>query len=538
MVRILIDDRPVEVPPGTTVLAAARALDIDLPALCYREGHPHNTACMCCLVRVEGRGGPIASCATTVVEGMRVACETPELHELRRTGIELLLSDHEGDCHAPCQTTCPAHMDIPDMLRQAAAGHYRDALATVKRDIALPATLGRVCPEVCEKACRRAQVDQPAAICQIKRYLADRDLFEPESYLPPRAEDTGRRVAVVGAGPTGLAAAYHLRLAGHDVTLWEQADAPGGRLRTEFSPDQLPPEVLDAEIRVIERLGVTLRMGVQVGVDPSLAQLCAGNDAVLLATGKHDVDVWAAQGVAVAQGRVVVDPQTQQTNLPQVFAAGGAVRPNPLIIKSVAAGKEAGRAVSALLAGRARPAPARGFEVRRQRLDEHEVAALRELAPGVRLLPAALDADDDAQAAEAARREAERCLHCDCGSLAHCLLRRYAEAYDCDPHRFKGAKRQWQPCLEHHGVRLEPGKCIQCGICVQIAAELGEPIGLAFVGRGFEVRVGVPLDRSLDEALLRAGPACADACPTGAIARLPLYQLEGGSRVVGATPLL
>src|SRR3972149_9175847 len=155
-----------------------------MPAACDREGHDPNTACMCCLVRVEGRAAPVPSCATIAEDGMRVACETEELHQLRRTGLELLLSDHIGDCHAPCQNACPAKMDIPNMMQHVAEGRYREAIATIKSDVAMPATLGRVCPGVCERACHRRVLDQPVAICQVKRFVDDRDLQSGSPYRP------------------------------------------------------------------------------------------------------------------------------------------------------------------------------------------------------------------------------------------------------------------------------------------------------------------------------------------------------------------
>ena len=213
MVRLWIDDVAVEVPDGATVLEAAAPLGLDIPALCNHPDFPPNTSCMCCLVRVDG-DGPRAVVRDEVREGMHVESETAAVRELRRTGLELLLGDHAGDCHAPCENTCPARMDIPDMLRHVVDGDYAAAIAVVKQDIALPAMLGRVCPEVCETACRRGAHDSPASICRIKRFVADRDLSTDSPYRPPIAPPTGRRVAIVGGGPTGLTAAYHLALAG------------------------------------------------------------------------------------------------------------------------------------------------------------------------------------------------------------------------------------------------------------------------------------------------------------------------------------
>ena len=156
MPKLKIDHREVEVPPGATVLDAARALGIDIPTLCFRDGCEAATSCLVCLVKIAEHRRLVPACATAAAEGMEVESETAEVRQFRRSALELLLSDHLGDCLAPCWFTCPAHMDIPQMLRQVAAGQLHEAIATVKRDIALPAVLGRICPAPCEKSCRRS----------------------------------------------------------------------------------------------------------------------------------------------------------------------------------------------------------------------------------------------------------------------------------------------------------------------------------------------------------------------------------------------
>src|SRR3990172_928659 len=173
MPRLTIDGREVPAPEGATILDAARTLGLEIPALCHNSERPPETACLLCLVKVNGQANLVPSCSRRAEEGMRVESETDEIRAVRRTGLELLLADHAGDCLAPCHNTCPAHMEIPQMLRQVAAGAWREALVTVKRDIALPAVLGRICPEVCEKGCRLVVHERPASICLVKRYAAD-----------------------------------------------------------------------------------------------------------------------------------------------------------------------------------------------------------------------------------------------------------------------------------------------------------------------------------------------------------------------------
>ena len=122
MPRLTIDNMPIDVPAGSSVLDAARKLGIDIPSLCYHERYHPATACMLCLVRVLPSDRLVPSCATPAEEGMQVQSETAAIRAVRRAGLELLLSDHVGDCIAPCQTACPTHVDLPTMLRQVAAG--------------------------------------------------------------------------------------------------------------------------------------------------------------------------------------------------------------------------------------------------------------------------------------------------------------------------------------------------------------------------------------------------------------------------------
>ena len=169
-------------PSDTTVLEIARAEGFDIPTMCHLDGHEHFPSCMVCVVKENSGGRLIPSCTTLAQDGMEIITNDQEVHEARKTGLELLLSDHVGDCEAPCQTNCPAYMDIPLMNRFLAEGKPQEALQVVKRDIALPAVLGRICPAPCERACHRRSVDSPVSICKLKRYAADHDLDEQESH--------------------------------------------------------------------------------------------------------------------------------------------------------------------------------------------------------------------------------------------------------------------------------------------------------------------------------------------------------------------
>jgi len=522
MPRLTIDGSDVQVPAGTSLLNAARTLGIDIPALCYLEGYAPTTSCMACLVRVRANGQDrlVPSCATVAEEGMEVESESPEIHEARRTALELLLSDHLGDCIAPCQRTCPAHMDIPRMIRQIAVGDLRSAIATVKRDIALPAVLGRICPEVCEARCRRGHVDAPLAICLLKRYVADVDLATGSPYRPNGKEHSGKRVAIVGAGPAGLAAAYYLLQDGHACTIFDDREQPGGALRYAVEQTRLPRAVLDAEIAGIERLGAAFRTRTRVGKDVSLEELKRDHDAVLVATGRpaeRDVELF---GLPLSECKLPIDPHTHQTSRPGVFAAGDVVHEGRrrLAIRSVANGKTAASCIAQYLAGGTIRAPHLPFTTRIAALGEEDLRRFMEgTDPARRTTPA--DGEAAGFRPDEARAEALRCMRCDCERSEDCKLRRYAAAYGAGAARFGATNRRFERHLQHATIVHEPGKCIACGLCIQIAQTSGESLGLTFIGRGFDVRGGVPFDRSLADALRRAAERCAAACPTGAIVR-------------------
>jgi formate dehydrogenase major subunit len=190
---------------------------IYLPHLCHNKELESYGGCGLCLVEVEGIRKPLRACSTTVTEGMRVTTSTPELEKSRKVSLSLIMSDHSGDCKAPCFMACPTHQDIQGYVGLIANGREKEALELIKEDNPLPASIGRVCPHPCEEKCRRKFLEGAVSICALKRFAAEDNM----DYFPECEELNGKTVAVVGAGPAGLSCAYFLAQKGYKVTVFD-----------------------------------------------------------------------------------------------------------------------------------------------------------------------------------------------------------------------------------------------------------------------------------------------------------------------------
>jgi formate dehydrogenase beta subunit len=432
-INLTIDGKQVEVDNGITVLQAAQNAGIYIPTLCYHPDLQPYGGCRLCIVEIENMRGLPTACTTPATDGMKVTTKSPQLQDLRRAFLELILTEHPNaclTCHrrerckpndiclrevavtercvtcpnnhqcelqdlvdyigigeeltlpyqyknlpidftrepliqrdynlcilcgrcvqmcqdvrgigaigfskqshdtlvgtpydrplqdsgcrfcgacvevcptgalmdseaafkpdknwqevaVPCQHACPAGINVPLYVYLAGEGKYQDSLAIVREKVPFPSTLGRVCVHPCEEACRRSALNSPISIKFLKRFVADRDqgLWKNNSTKLPT---TGKRVAIVGAGPAGLTAGYYLAKAGHSVIVFEQYPKAGGMMRVGIPDYRLPPEVLDKEIDVIKEAGVEIIFNIKVKSLDSLFD--QGFHAVFLATGAH-----------------------------------------------------------------------------------------------------------------------------------------------------------------------------------------------------------------------------------------------------------
>jgi formate dehydrogenase major subunit len=280
-----LDGHDCAFPVGTTILSAARALGVDIPTLCAHKELKPFSSCLLCVVELEGRANLVSSCATVLTPGMKIRTRSERVVQARKMALDLLVSDHWGDCRGPCLSACPASCQIPGFIGKLTEGRERDAIELIKQDLPIPASLGRVCPRPCEAACRRNLKEGPVDICHLKRYVADVDLASDKPYVPPKLPATGRTIAVVGLGPAGISCAYHLLRSGHDVTIFDAHEKPGGMLRYGIPSYRLPRDVIDGEVRILEALGATFKYSTALGRDVTLAELRDDHDAVFLGIG-------------------------------------------------------------------------------------------------------------------------------------------------------------------------------------------------------------------------------------------------------------
>lgn len=511
MVKLTIDNKTVEVPAGTSVWQAAKSVGIDIPTMCYIEETEHFTSCMVCLVKEAGSGRFFASCSTPVVEGQVIITNDAETVESRVASLELLLSEHVGDCEAPCQLVCPAHMNIPLMNRLIAAGDFPRALEIVKRDIAIPSILGLICPAPCEAGCRRKQVDEAVSICSLKRFAGDEDLKSTAPYLPEFSTPSGQRVAVIGSGPAGLAAAWYLQLKGHQATIFEKNVEAGGDLR-KIDTENLPREILDKEILVILSSGVLIRLNETVD-ENRFSELQKEYDAVVVAIGTVK-DGMSVFGLEKSMHGIITEKHSYLTSSPKVFAIGNSLRNSKMAVRSVGQGKEVAIVIDNYLKTNVVKSFHERFSSKFGKLFEGEFTQyINDSESAVRQ-----HAGREGFTANEAMIEAKRCMHCDCRNPESCVLRELSDRFEVSQRRFKVDERKPVERLIHReGVVYESNKCIKCGICVRLTRQYKEAFGFTFIGRGFDVRVGVSFNESIQKGLVKTAAIVAKACPTGAL---------------------
>ena len=283
-IKVIINGKICTGRAGQTLLEIAQNNGIEIPNLCHNGELKHYGGCSLCVVEAEGSPKLLRACSTVAQDGQVIYTESERVVRTRKTSIELLMSDHDGDCRGPCVLNCPASVNAQGYVQAIARGDDKEAVRIIKERLPMPACIGRVCPHPCEDGCRRQMVEESISIAYLKYFAADR-VIQAGGYLPPKAAATGKRVPIIGGGPGGLTAAYYLSLKGHRVTVVDAMPQMGGMLRYGIPEYRLPKRVLDEEVAEIASLGVEMKNNFRIGRDVTFEEFKNSYDAVVLAIG-------------------------------------------------------------------------------------------------------------------------------------------------------------------------------------------------------------------------------------------------------------
>ena len=197
---------------------------------------------------------------------------------------------------APCMSACPSSLDIPGYLEEIREQRFTQSLETIRKSICFPGVLGRVCVRPCESNCRRANVDESVSIKFLKRFVADYEIEKNKHQNIPTAKKTGKRVAIIGAGPAGVSCAYYLAQMGHQATIFERHPEPGGMAAMGIPDYRLPRDILRREVELVQDLGAEIRYGVEVGRDITFSEIRGDYDAVFISVGAQGSSPMGCEG--------------------------------------------------------------------------------------------------------------------------------------------------------------------------------------------------------------------------------------------------
>jgi len=505
MITIEINNKKYKVNDGTTILNATKQLGYDIPTMCFNESVEHFTSCMICVIKDLNSGNLIPSCSTYVKEGMKILTEDNEINEARKTALELLLSEHIGDCEAPCRIACPAFMNIPLMNRYIASNKFKDAYNVVIKDIALPGVLGQICHAPCELVCKRKVIDNSVSICILKRFVAN---YANQEKNDKTTLSNNIKIAIIGSGPSGLSAALYLQGKGFQADIYDDNNETGGGLIHCISNNILDKSVLHKDIANILNSGVIINQNTYIDKE-KLTNLISDYNAVILAVGNTNIqNIWGIELVS-----------NYLTNIENLFVIPINERHLKKAVYAVAKGKNIAQYVEQHINNSLVEIKNKFFNSTIGKLKPEEYSEyLKETTISANKLYKQTEYSD--LNIETAKTEAMRCMHCDCRKITSCKLRDNASKYNVSKKRFAYLQRNYvKKHTEHKDITYEPGKCIKCGICVRVTAKYSEKFGFTYIGRGFSVEIGVPFNESLKNAFNDTALIVADYCPTGALAR-------------------
>lgn len=521
-----LNGKNISIESGDTILDIANRAGVPIPTLCHLRGEKPFASCMVCVVEDVAANKLRPACSTLAQPDMDIRTDTDSVVEERLCAIEFLLSEHLGDCEAPCRISCPAYLDIPKIIRLAACGDIDSAGAILRDVLAFPRIVSRLCEAPCEKGCRRGRRDASVSIKMIERFVADKNCQynKPNPACESRGETREPlSIAIIGGGPAGLACAYHLTRLGLACEIFERNPQCWGGV-SNIPESILPANLLDEELEALENAGTLVHTNHLIAADDekALCELREKHSAVVVATGSFPVGENGENptifGLQTTEQGVLADSASFATSLEGVFAVGDAVVPLRKMIQVVADAKILSERISEKLLGIKHIRASETFNSRFGKLFPGDLDEFMKIANETGRT--AFSETQKEMSARDVSLEASRCLRCDCVANHDCDLRKLADEFGAKQanraSRRRDDRRNFTRVFDGN-IIFEPGKCVKCGRCSAICARFAEKNGPALTKRGYETEIAFAFGISPSKGLGTVAEECAKACPTGAI---------------------
>lgn len=506
MVKLTIDNKNIEVREGTRLIDAARDNGISIPSLCYKKELPHFTSCMLCIVKDKHTGKAIPSCSATVEDGMNIDASGPEVIALRRDALSLLLTEHRAECEAPCKVVCPVGLNIPLMNRYIRNGEFSMASQLIYFEMGMPESLCTVCPKYCENACRRKMIDAPVAITSIKHFTTASSGPVPAT----RQVEKPAKIAIIGAGASGLTAAFNLAKYGHSCIVFEKSDRVGGTILTELSDRGCKAGLLDNEVNFLIASGIDIRLNTAIDVIGLEKDLIPEYDAVINASGANI----NSDKVQAIDSTIQFDGDTRKIGDKYLFNVGSAVKQDKQVIRRIGNAKRSTEVINNFLQSGKLIKVKKRFNSTIGKIEEDEKKEwLKEC-------PEDTQRYSDPRSKDECIAEALNCMHCDCRAIDNCQLREMAESLNVGNPKMKLVNHPIEKKINlTNKLIFENSKCIKCGLCVRVSQDETNNPSLCFTGRGFVSKVAEPLTADFDSILPGGADRVINVCPTGALTK-------------------